>query len=249
MKWMPASPACVMRNDVSKIHLVEWSSLMRSNFAPCELELRLHAVYNAQTRRDFVSAIKYAELVLELIPEENQSLRSQATAILGATYLINGDLDAACQSMDDWIASSIKAGNYFYAFAYAMAEKADIQMAQGHLREALRTYQQSFELAAKHDSGVQRVMAHHYLGMAMLYYEMGEDEASDQHFQKSVEMSGLHMSVDWSYRRYIAQARMKESMGELDTALELLEEAKRFYIKTSHSPYTPHRCYKGKNLS
>jgi LuxR family maltose regulon positive regulatory protein len=188
--------------------------------------------YNAQTRRDFLSTIKYAELVLKLIPEENHFLRAQTTAILGATYLINGDLEAACQSMNDWIDSSLKAGNYFSAFAYAMAEKADIQTAQGHLREALRTYQHSLELAAEHDSGVLRVMAHHYLGMAMLYRETGNDAAADQHFQKSVELSRLHMSVDWSYRRCIAQARLKESTGELAAAIDLLDEAKLFYIKT-----------------
>jgi LuxR family transcriptional regulator, maltose regulon positive regulatory protein len=204
----------------------------QEQFRSLQARIAFARAYNAQSRRDFLAAIRYAELALELIPVENQSLRAQATAILGATYLVNGDLDAACQSMDDWIASSMKAGNYFYAFAYAMAEKADIQMALGHLREALRTYQQSLELAAKHDSGVQRVMAHHYLGMAMLYYEMGADEAADQHFQKSVGLSGVHMSVDWSYRRCIAQARIKESVGELEAALELLEEAKRFYIKT-----------------
>ncbi|HSL46459.1 MAG TPA: hypothetical protein VK897_23700, partial [Anaerolineales bacterium] len=73
--------------------------------------------YNAQTRRDFPSAIKYAELVLELTPEEDQFLRSQATAILGGTYLINGDLDAARRSMDEWIANALKTGNYFSAFA------------------------------------------------------------------------------------------------------------------------------------
>ena len=44
--------------------------------------------YNAQTRRDFLSAVKYAELVFKLIPEENQFLRAQTTAILGATYWI-----------------------------------------------------------------------------------------------------------------------------------------------------------------
>jgi LuxR family maltose regulon positive regulatory protein len=188
--------------------------------------------YNAQTRRDFVSAIKYAELVLELIPEENQSLRSQATAILGATYLINGDLDAACRSMDEWIANSLKVGNYFSAFAYAMVEKADILAVQGHLREALRTYQQSLQLAAEHDSRVLRVMTHPDLGMSMLYHEMGDDKAAEQHLQKSLELAGLHRSVDWSYRERIAQAQFNESMGDLDAALQLLDEAERFYIKT-----------------
>jgi LuxR family maltose regulon positive regulatory protein len=188
--------------------------------------------YNAQTQRDFLSTIKYAELVFELIPEESQFLRAQTTAILGATYLINGDLDAACRSMDEWIESSLKVGNYFSAFAYAMAEKADILTAQGHLREALRTYQQALELASKHDSGVLRVTAHHYLGMAMLYHEMGDAAAADQHLQKSLGLSGLHLSVDWSYRRCIAQARLSESSGELDTAIDLLDEAQHFYFKT-----------------
>ncbi len=188
--------------------------------------------YNAQTRRDFLSAVKYAELVLELIPEEDQFLRSQTTAILGASYLINGDLDAACRSMDDWIDNSLKIGNYFSAFAYAMAEKADILAVQGRLREALRIYQRTLQLAAEHDSRVLRVMAHPYLGLAMLYHEMGDNIAVDQNLQKSLETASLHRSVDWSYRNCIAQARLKEAAEELDTALELLDEAKHFYIKT-----------------
>ncbi|MBK8989678.1 MAG: helix-turn-helix transcriptional regulator [Chloroflexi bacterium] len=204
----------------------------KEQFRSLRARIAFARAYNAQTQMDFIAAIKYAELVFELISEEDQFLRAQTTAILGATYLVNGDLDAACQAMNNWIDSSLKVGNYFAAFAYAMAEKADILTAQGHLREALWTYQQSLQLAAEHDSRVLRVMVHPYLGMSMLYHEMGDDNAADQHFQKSLELASLHKSVDWSYRRCIAQARLKESIGELDTALELLEEAKLFYIKT-----------------
>ncbi|MBK8900230.1 MAG: helix-turn-helix transcriptional regulator [Anaerolineaceae bacterium] len=204
----------------------------KEQFRSLRARIAFARAYNAQTQRDFLAAIKYAELVFELISEEDQFLRAQTTAILGATYLINGDLDAACQAMNNWIDSSLKVGNYFAAFAYAMAEKADILTAQGNLREALWTYQQSLQFAAEHDSRVLRVMVHPYLGMSMLYHEMGDDKAADQHFQKSLELASLHKSVDWSYRRCIAQARLKESIGELDTALELLEEAKLFYIKT-----------------
>jgi LuxR family transcriptional regulator, maltose regulon positive regulatory protein len=206
-------------------------------FRSLQARIAFARAYNAQTRRDFHSAIKYVEMVLELIPEEDQFLRSQATAILGANYLINGDLNAACRSMDDWIDNSLKVGDYFSAFAYAMAEKADILAAQGHLREALRTYQQSLKLAAEYDSRVLRVMLHPDLGMSMLYREMGDDKAAEQHLQKSLELAALHRSVDWSYRKCIAQAQLKESTGDLDAAIELLDEAKRFYIKTL-IPYT-----------
>jgi LuxR family maltose regulon positive regulatory protein len=204
----------------------------KEQFRSLRARIAFARAYNAQTRRDFLAAIRYAELALELIPEENQSLRAQATAILGVTYLINGDLDAAGRSMDDWIDHSLKTGNYFSAFAYAMAEKADILAVQGHLREALRTYQQSLQLASEHDQRVLRVMAHPYLGMAMLYHEMGDDEAAEQHLEKSLELAGLHRSVDWSYRKCVAQAQLNESAGDLNTAIEVLEEAKSFYIKT-----------------
>lgn len=204
----------------------------REQFRSLRARIAFARAYNAQTRRDFLSATKYAELVLELIHEEDQFLRSQATAILGATHLINGDLDAACRSMDDWINHSLKSGNYFSAFAYAMVEKADILAAQGHLRYALRTYQQSLQLAAEHDSQILRVMAHPYLGMAILHHEMGDNKIAEQNFQKSLETASLHRSVDWSYRNCIAQARLKEATGELDAALELLDEARHFYIKT-----------------
>jgi LuxR family transcriptional regulator, maltose regulon positive regulatory protein len=204
----------------------------QEQFRSLRARIAFARAYNAQTRRDFLSAIKYAELADQLTPEENQFLRVQTSAILWATYLINGDLDAACQSMNDWIDHSLKVGNFFSAFAYAMAEKADILTAQGNLREALKTYQQSLALASERDSGVLRVMAHHYLGIAMLFHEMGDDQAADEHLQKSIGLAGLHRSVDWSYRICVAQARIKESAGELEAAIDLLDEAKRFYIKT-----------------
>ncbi len=192
--------------------------------------------YNAQTQQDFLSTMKYAELVFKLIPEENHFLRAQTTAILGGTYWTNGDLDAACRSMSDWIDSSLRVGNFIFAIAGASG-KADILTAQGHLREALRTYLQSLQLASAHEIEAQQVTAQHHLGLGMLYHEMGDDEAAAQHIQKSLGLGERSMSVDWTYRRCLAQARLKESEGELETALDLLDEAKGFYVRTL-IPYT-----------
>jgi LuxR family maltose regulon positive regulatory protein len=38
--------------------------------------------------------------------------------------------------------------------------------------------------------------------------------------------------VDWLYRWHVAQAQLKEAAGDLETALALLDEAKRVYIQT-----------------
>ena len=89
--------------------------LIRSNFVPCEPGLPSPA--HTMRRLGVISSLQSStqNMVYQLIPEENQVLRAQTTAILGATYLINGDLDAACRSMDDWIDHSLKVGNYFSA--------------------------------------------------------------------------------------------------------------------------------------
>ena len=192
--------------------------------------------YNAQSQRDFVSTVKYAELVFKLTPEKNHFLRAQAAAILGGTYWTNGDLDAACKSMNDWIDSSQEVGNFFFAIAGALG-KADILTAQGQLCEALRTYQQALQLASEHEKEAQRITAHHHLGLAMLYHEMGDDEAAAQYFQKSLVLGEQSTLMDWPYRRCLAQARLKEHDGDLNAALRLLDEAKRLYV-TSLIPYT-----------
>jgi LuxR family transcriptional regulator, maltose regulon positive regulatory protein len=203
----------------------------KEQFRSLRARIAFARTYNAQTRGDFLSAAKYADLAFKLIPEENLYLRAQTTAILGGIYWAKGDLETACRSMSDWIDSSLKVGNFFFAIAGASG-KADILTAQGQLREALRTLQQALELASEHESEGLRVTAQHYLGMTMLYHEMGDDEAANQHLQKSLGLGSQPMSVDWPYRRCIAQARLKESAGELEGALDLLDEAKRFYIKT-----------------
>ena len=192
--------------------------------------------YNAETQQDFVSTVKYAEQVFKLLPEENHFLRAQTTAILGGTYWANGELNAANKSLSDWIDSSLKVGNYFFAIAGASG-KSDIQMAQGHLREALKTYQQALQLASEHEIEANRVIAPHNLGLAMLYHEMGNDEAAAQYIQKCLVLDDQSLNVDWYYRKCRAMARLKESGGELGSALDLLDEAKGYYVKTL-IPYT-----------
>jgi LuxR family maltose regulon positive regulatory protein len=61
---------------------------------------------------------------------------------------------------------------------------------------------------------------------------MGNDELAAQHLQTGLGL-GMHSTlVDWPYHKCMTQARWKESDGELDAALELLEEAKRVYVRT-----------------
>ncbi|MBE7435469.1 MAG: helix-turn-helix transcriptional regulator [Anaerolineales bacterium] len=202
-----------------------------AQFRSVRARIAFARAYNAQALGNASATMKFAEQALQLTPDENDYLHAQTNAILTSAYWANGDLDAACNSMSDWIANSQKAGNFLFAIASASG-KADILKEQGHLRDVLRTYQQSLQLASEHEAVSQSIIAHHYLGLAMLYHELKDDESAAQHFQKSLELGPYSFLHDWTYRKCLAQSRMKESEGDLDSALDLLDDAKLYYVRS-----------------
>lgn len=205
--------------------------VVEEQFRSLPARIAMARTFNAQSVSDFSAAVTYAKLAIQLAPEEDHFLRAQTKAILGGTYWANGDLEAACKSMSDWIDDAQKAGNYIFAIASGHG-KADILIAQGHLREALKTYQGSLQLASAHEAEAQRVIAHHHLGIALLYHEMRDDGSAAQHLQKSIELGQQSVLQGWAYRKYLAQARFKEAEEDLDSALDHLDEAKRFYARS-----------------
>ena len=187
--------------------------------------------YNSQTLGNIADTLKFAEQALNLTPDEDEYLRAQTKAILTSAHWASGELDAAYNAMHDWMHNSEKAGNTIFAIASAYG-LAEILIAQGHLQEAVRTYEQSLQLAATHGREVQRFTAHHHLGLAMLYLEIGNDETAAQHLQTGLELGMYSTLVDWPYHKCVTQARWKESEWDFGDALELLEEAKRAYVRT-----------------
>jgi len=192
--------------------------------------IALAHAYNAQAQGDVVRTLKYADLALKLSPEDDHLRRAQATVILGITHWTSGDLESARKALVEWIDRMQKMGNTIFAIATTFAV-ADIMVAQGRLRETVRTYEQSLQLATAHTEHIQRVTAHLYLGLAMVQHEMGYEETAAAHLLKSRELGELTTLIDWPHRWHIAQSRLKESEGDLDAALDLLDAAKRLYVR------------------
>ena len=185
--------------------------------------------YNAQAQNRFSDVVKFAELALDLAPRDDDFMSVQVSTLLMGTYWVNGDMEASCKLMSDWVEASNQAGKIFFAVAGSFG-KADILIAQGRLRDAMQTYQRALDLAAAHNA--EQHTAHHHLGVGMLYHEWGDDERAAQHLQKSYELGKRSTIVDWAYRKSLTQALLKESEGDLDDALDLLDEAQRFYVRT-----------------
>lgn len=185
--------------------------------------------YNAQTQNRFGDVVKHVEAALDIIPYDDQYMQAQASSILSTTYWASGELDKSFELMSNWVNAAQQAGNFMFAVA-ASFSKADILITQGRLRDAMQVYQTALSLATEH--GAEQHTAHHHLGLGLLYHEMGEDERAASHLQKSFELGKQNPIVDWAYRKSLAQAYLKESEGDYDAALEALNEAQRFYVRT-----------------
>jgi LuxR family maltose regulon positive regulatory protein len=123
------------------------------------------------------------------------------------------------------------AGNLLFAITVTLA-LADIRMAQGRLHEAASTYEQSLLLATKQGEPVLPVTANLYLGLGMIHHEQGDQEAAGQHLLKSEALGEQAALPDWPYRVCRAQARLKEIQGDLDGAVDLLNEAERLHYRS-----------------
>ena len=202
----------------------------RPEFRPLPGSIALARAYNAQVQGDVAGTVKYAELAQQLIPEDDVYRRAQAVITLEFTHWATGDLTAARRALDGWMNAMRQIGNVVFVIATAFGV-ADIQVAQGRLREALRTYEVSLQLAAEAGPEAQAITAHHHLGLALLHHEMDDADGFIRHWQKAEELGRRTTLVDWPYRWHVAQARVRQAEGDFDAALDLLDEAKRVYVK------------------
>jgi LuxR family maltose regulon positive regulatory protein len=191
----------------------------------------------AQVQGDIEVTVKYAELALELSPDEDHYSHAMAAAILGTAYWARGDLDGAQRALSVWINSCQKVGNIIFAVATG-GYLAEIIVAQGRLREAERTYKQLIQLASTHDQ-VRHVTANLYLGLGLLCHEQGDQQLAAQNLHKSGELGWQTALIDWPYRWRLAQARLKEAEGDLETALDLLDEARGLYVRSTIPDFYP----------
>src|SRR5207302_1532869 len=172
---------------------------------------------------------EHARRALDLTPEDDYLGRGGAAALLGLAAWATGDLERAHESYAAARASLLKAGHRADALGCTLA-LADIRITQGHLRDAMRTYEQALQLAAEQGGPVLRGTADMQVGISGLYRERNDLQAAMQHLVTSQDL-GEHTGLPQNpYRWRVAMARIREAYGELDGALNLLQDAEQLYV-------------------
>ncbi len=182
----------------------------------------------ALARDDMPEAVKNAQRVLDLAPEDAHLMLGGAASVLGLAAWASGDLESALRMTANGMENVRLAGYISSAIGGAIV-LADIQIAQGRLHEAMTTYERALQWATEPGAPVLRGAADMYVGMSALFYEHNDLKAATQDLlisQSLGELSGLPQNP---YRWHAAMARMREAQGDLDGALDLLDQAERLY--------------------
>jgi len=193
--------------------------------------LAIGRAFHAQALGDVAGTEAHARRALALVPETDHYTRGLASAQLGLACWTSGDLETAHQYLADAMLGLRLAGNLLFATTCAYV-LADIKAAQGRLRDAANGYEEALRLVTAPGQPSIPGTAELYLGLSELYREQDDVETAARHRQKSEALGKRAALPAWPYNLYLAQARIKESHGEYNGALELLDEAQKLYYRS-----------------
>lgn len=186
--------------------------------------------YYALAFDDMVSTIKHAQQALDLFPEDAYLRRGTPAALLGLASWASGDLVAALHAFTEAMNSYQKAGNILFVItgAYVLA---DMKLAQGQLRQTFKIYEDALQLAQAHGEPVIRGAADLYTGLSELSLEQNDLTTAKEYLRRSKESGETAALPRWRYRWCLAQAKIKAAEGNLDKALDSLNEAEQHYVR------------------
>ena len=188
----------------------------------------------ALARGDMPETAKYARQVLDLAPEDAHLMLGGAASQLGLVAWTSGDLETACRMTVDGM-RNVRLAGYISSAIGGSLVLADIQIAQGRLHEAMTTYERALKWAMGPGAPVLRGAADVYVGMSALHYEHSDLKTATQHLLTSQALGELAGLPQNPYRWCAAMARIRVAQGDLDGALDLLDQAERLY-DASFSP-------------
>jgi LuxR family maltose regulon positive regulatory protein len=189
----------------------------------------LHRAGYALARGDLAETARHARRALDLAAETDYLTRGGGTALLGLAAWVTGDLETAHQTYAQGMADVRRSGHISGIVGSAI-NLGDIRIAQGRLHDAMRTYEQALQLATDQGGAVLRGASDLHVCTSELYREWNDLDAATRTLLTSSAL-GEHAGFPQNQSRWrVAMARIREAQGNLDAALELLQQAEALYV-------------------
>ena len=189
----------------------------------------VHRAGQALILGDVAGTAAHARRALDLVGEDDHLARGGAAGLLALASWTSGDLEGASGWYAAAMASLEQAGHLSDVIGCGLA-LADIRLAQGRLGEALRILERGLALATPQGGPVLRGAADMHVGISLILLERDDLAGARLQLLRAGELGDENGLPQNGYRSRVAAARIRQAEGDLDGALELLDEAERRYV-------------------
>ena len=178
----------------------------------------------ALTRYDPEAMITQSTRALEYLPPDNQFPRIRAIWTRGFAYQVQGDRAAAGRAFSEAAAIS-KASGTIRMNIVATISLGAIQELEVRLHEAAETFRAGLQLAGDYPQPFENEA---HLGLARIFYEWNDLEASERHAQHSLQLARQYDRViDRYILSEVVLARLKLAHGDIAGAAAMLMETEQ----------------------
>jgi LuxR family maltose regulon positive regulatory protein len=177
----------------------------------------------AAFRIDIPATISWSQEALRYLSGEEAFIRSIAASGLASAYLMSGDLKAAYETYTTAITASLTTHNLHAALA-SIGALGFIQVAQGHLHQALETHEQAVRMSISETGRLFPVVSMSYAGLSEIWYEWNDLDKALYYAQE-----GITLGKRWGYSGMLAQcscslAIIQNLFGKSSEALATMQQ-------------------------
>ena len=185
-------------------------------------------------------AASLAEEALAFLPEDNLTVRSVVTYVLGGINMLRGDIPGAIEAMNKAGEIGAQAGNIHLAVA-ALNAAGDLVLGQGKLAEAEQIYQRALGLGTGRSGRPLPIASGVYSGLAEIHLARNNLKTARQYAETGVDLAGQWGNPENMISCYLALAHVLYREGNTAQARNALDEAKQVATTHTLSPGTSER--------
>ncbi|HRE00412.1 MAG TPA: LuxR C-terminal-related transcriptional regulator [Ilumatobacteraceae bacterium] len=185
---------------------------------------------------DLDGTSRFAAQALALVEPADHFRRGSATALIALARWAGGDLDTAVRYYTEAISALVTADHVPDMLGCSLA-LADIQIAQGKLSDATRTFESGLRWTTEHPG--LRGAADMHAGLSEVLIERNDLDAAASHLETSNELGESAGLPQHAYRWRVTMARLLRAYGDIDGALELIDQAAPLYDTDFSPPVRP----------
>jgi LuxR family maltose regulon positive regulatory protein len=184
---------------------------------------------------DFARSIQLSQEASKYVPVDSVVARSALALNLGNANLVIGELTSAASALDEARTVAQKGDNHYVALA-ASYYLGQVQVAQGYLHQAAKTYRQALQLGVEWGGG-QPLPATGYahVGLSQVLYEWDDLEQALIHVTRGIEMGERANEVSIVLDGTLTLIELKGAQGEMMAASEAFDRVQQVLANSTRA--------------